>query len=338
MEVLEEERISGVYRITNKNNGKLYIGISNNIFSRMKDHLVSLKKGRHSNQRMQEEFDLHGEESFIFEIIDTRKFDLRIIEAEYIVKNKSILPEFGYNYELNMIVRKNKKLFEADLFEQGMKLKREINKRKDKEKKELKEKIKEKEEDLLKRIKMGISYGEFLDYCGIESSRVALNQYRNLKNESYGFHRENEEEIKIEMLKRKEKEIECLKLEIEKRKEDMMNVLSEIKIANLSIEQIIQIKEIHNRAKEEVENNNLKNILSEKLTTYEKIVCLALKSFNKKEIDVAIGDIMNLSSLSRSTVHRVLNSLEEKGYIVRKQRFDVVEDGKQLSNLYRLEF
>ena len=45
--------LSGIYKITNLTNGKVYIGQSKNIYLRRKQHFVALKNGTHENQLMQ---------------------------------------------------------------------------------------------------------------------------------------------------------------------------------------------------------------------------------------------------------------------------------------------
>jgi hypothetical protein len=47
---------SGIYKITNLKNGKVYIGQSENIFMRRKQHFGALRKGSHTNKQMQEDY------------------------------------------------------------------------------------------------------------------------------------------------------------------------------------------------------------------------------------------------------------------------------------------
>ena len=44
---------SGIYKITNNANGKVYIGQSQNIFMRRRQHFMELSSGRHPNKNMQ---------------------------------------------------------------------------------------------------------------------------------------------------------------------------------------------------------------------------------------------------------------------------------------------
>jgi group I intron endonuclease len=61
---------SGIYKITNKNNGRYYIGSSVNINNRWNEHKRTLKQNKHDNHFLQKSWNKHGEESFLFEIIE----------------------------------------------------------------------------------------------------------------------------------------------------------------------------------------------------------------------------------------------------------------------------
>lgn len=60
---------SGIYKITNKVNGKFYIGSSNNIKRRWMHHKSNLRNGTHVNIHLQRSYDKHGESSFVYELI-----------------------------------------------------------------------------------------------------------------------------------------------------------------------------------------------------------------------------------------------------------------------------
>jgi group I intron endonuclease len=61
---------TGIYEIKNLISGESYIGSSVNLDKRKKQHLYSLRKNRHPNKYLQRDFDLYGEESFIFEVLE----------------------------------------------------------------------------------------------------------------------------------------------------------------------------------------------------------------------------------------------------------------------------
>ena len=46
-------QMSGIYKIENNLNGKIYIGQTQNVFKRRAEHFIALRRGRHPNQEMQ---------------------------------------------------------------------------------------------------------------------------------------------------------------------------------------------------------------------------------------------------------------------------------------------
>ena len=60
----------GIYKITNTANGKVYIGSSVDVHGRFNCHRSDLRNNRHGNQHLQNAWNLYGENSFVFEIIE----------------------------------------------------------------------------------------------------------------------------------------------------------------------------------------------------------------------------------------------------------------------------
>ena len=58
---------SGIYKITNKVNGKFYIGSSVDLKDRWRRHRSHLKNGSHVNTHLQRSYNKYGKEAFIFE-------------------------------------------------------------------------------------------------------------------------------------------------------------------------------------------------------------------------------------------------------------------------------
>lgn len=81
--------IRGIYSIRCLKNDYVYIGASCNIKERQQTHLSRLKKNKHENNGLQEDFIKYGCDNFIFsilEIIDD-KSDLLVAENKWLIKN-----------------------------------------------------------------------------------------------------------------------------------------------------------------------------------------------------------------------------------------------------------
>lgn len=61
---------TGVYKICNLINGKMYIGSSKNLVNRATNHRKNLKDNKHSNKHLQSSYNKYGGENFIFEVIE----------------------------------------------------------------------------------------------------------------------------------------------------------------------------------------------------------------------------------------------------------------------------
>ena len=78
-------KVSGIYKIINKINGKYYVGSSINIYKRWKEHIKDLNNNRHHSIYLQRSWNKNGSENFKF-IIETLKQpkDLLITEQQYL--------------------------------------------------------------------------------------------------------------------------------------------------------------------------------------------------------------------------------------------------------------
>lgn len=88
----------GIYSITNKINGKMYIGQTTNDFEkRWKEHKRELRKNMHHNDKLQKAWNKYGEESFEFKTIHIcdELDNLNRLEVYYIYKYNSF--DDGYN-------------------------------------------------------------------------------------------------------------------------------------------------------------------------------------------------------------------------------------------------
>lgn len=84
---------SGIYKITNIENQKFYIGSATNLLFRKRSHFSSLKSGLHKNQKLQRAYNKYGCESFKFEVLlycDSKNlimYEQLVIDALDPVKN-----------------------------------------------------------------------------------------------------------------------------------------------------------------------------------------------------------------------------------------------------------
>ena len=94
----DEYAIPGIYKILNTVNNKVYIGSSMSIFDRWKEHIRSLRKGNHHSRHLQNAWNLYGEKSFLFCIIENcDKDELLDREQFYIDAYNSADSRYGYN-------------------------------------------------------------------------------------------------------------------------------------------------------------------------------------------------------------------------------------------------
>lgn len=92
--------IIGIYKIINKENGKYYVGSSQDIEKRFSRHRYELNNNRHHNILLQRAWNKYGENVFEFDIIESfeeiSKEDLHKVEETYLVKTN-----FSASYNIN---------------------------------------------------------------------------------------------------------------------------------------------------------------------------------------------------------------------------------------------
>jgi len=93
--IMATNKVSGIYTVTNKTTGRLYIGESLDIYRRWHDeHIPQLRKDRHYNKELQKDFNKYGEENFSFDILErysgndpiSTKARLLILESYFITQ------------------------------------------------------------------------------------------------------------------------------------------------------------------------------------------------------------------------------------------------------------
>lgn len=89
----------GIYRIVNIVNGKFYLGSSNDLRKRKREHIWALRKEAHINDYLQKAFNKYGEKNFKFEVLEyvANEEDLRKVEQKYLDLFKPYIRSIGYN-------------------------------------------------------------------------------------------------------------------------------------------------------------------------------------------------------------------------------------------------
>ena len=90
---------SGIYQIRNLVNDKIYIGSSENLYIRYREHFYTLNKNIHRNGKLQKSFNKHGEQNFIFEIIEFIEDKNKLLEIEQYWIDRFKVVKTGYNIQ-----------------------------------------------------------------------------------------------------------------------------------------------------------------------------------------------------------------------------------------------
>jgi len=95
------KRLSGIYRIFNKVNGKGYVGSACNLARRNNEHFAKLRARKHHNKYLESAWYKYGEDNFKFEILEVidkpTKKKLEERENYWINYYDAANPEKGYN-------------------------------------------------------------------------------------------------------------------------------------------------------------------------------------------------------------------------------------------------
>jgi group I intron endonuclease len=99
MKILKDENIlTGIYKITNLINNRVYIGSSFQIGSRWKWHLYDLKHNIHKNKELQNDFNKYGITNFEFQVIkEVNTLD----KVELLAEEQLIINEYDFKFLYN---------------------------------------------------------------------------------------------------------------------------------------------------------------------------------------------------------------------------------------------
>lgn len=74
--------MKAVYRITNTETSKVYIGSTTDVADRWSNHRSMLKYGKHHSKRLQNSYNKHGKSAFVYDVIETIDDDDKLIPRE----------------------------------------------------------------------------------------------------------------------------------------------------------------------------------------------------------------------------------------------------------------
>lgn len=96
---------AGIYLIRCKENGRIYIGSSKNVYYRLTDHKRFLRNGLHHCRKMQDDYNLYGADTFEYQIIEFCSEQERLKREKYYMEDVycSLNTPNGYNQaEINL--------------------------------------------------------------------------------------------------------------------------------------------------------------------------------------------------------------------------------------------
>lgn len=88
---------AGIYKITNTESGKIYIGSAIDLYRRASSHIRNLRQGKHANKHLQSAFDKYGEDVFMFEVVEYVDDHENLISREQHWIDELNAAQDGYN-------------------------------------------------------------------------------------------------------------------------------------------------------------------------------------------------------------------------------------------------
>lgn len=77
---------SGIYKIVNLINNKIYIGSSKNLQHRKRQHFSDLRLNKHRNEHLQRSYNKHGLENFSFTVVEYCNIDILLEREKYYIE------------------------------------------------------------------------------------------------------------------------------------------------------------------------------------------------------------------------------------------------------------
>jgi group I intron endonuclease len=97
---------SGVYIIKNAHNGKVYIGSSVNMHTRLTVHLKELNANSHINDSLQDDWNKYGKDSFLLETLEECDKDILKERERFHIREHNSMYD-GYNIAaIGLVIKK----------------------------------------------------------------------------------------------------------------------------------------------------------------------------------------------------------------------------------------
>lgn len=87
----------GIYKIINIINNKFYVGSAVDLKRRKTRHFSELRTGRHNNRHLQAAWLKHGEQAFVFAVVEELGIDADLLAAENVWLKEHVGKDYCYN-------------------------------------------------------------------------------------------------------------------------------------------------------------------------------------------------------------------------------------------------
>jgi group I intron endonuclease len=91
----------GIYKIINVVNNKFYVGSAVDLKRRKTRHFSELRTGKHNNRYLQSSWDKHGEQAFVFVVVEPLTEQDDLLAAENVWLALHVGKEYCYNIGVN---------------------------------------------------------------------------------------------------------------------------------------------------------------------------------------------------------------------------------------------
>jgi group I intron endonuclease len=95
--MIKKEKIAAIYIIRNNVNNKIYVGSTNDLNRRLRNHKFLLEAGKHHSKHLQNAYNKYGKENFLFEVYKKVNENELLIEEQKVLDYLRPFGKNGYN-------------------------------------------------------------------------------------------------------------------------------------------------------------------------------------------------------------------------------------------------